>query len=203
MLFRSESLARFKQNEKFLFPLPFIKNFEKNGLIVDFDLKTIMYAAKFIKELNELKLIDDDFKLSVNLSSFTIDTLNYGEITKILNKYKINYEQILFEITERTTTEDKTFKEKLAKFNSFGLNLSMDDFSVGNSSLHLFYDINSVMILGRVTSGVGGDLILENARKIVELENPVFAESLEINLPNEQTRRVGQSIAAASLPVII
>lgn len=68
---------------------------------------------------------------------------------------------------------------------------------------HLFYDINSVMILGRVTSGVGGDLILENARKIVELENPVFAESLEINLPNEQTRRVGQSIAAASLPVII
>ncbi|MDD2260523.1 MAG: hypothetical protein PHO87_05965 [Acholeplasmataceae bacterium] len=54
-----------------------------------------------------------------------------------------------------------------------------------------------------MTSGVGGDLILENARKIVELENPVFAESLEINLPNEQTRRVGQSIAAASLPVII
>lgn len=67
---------------------------------------------------------------------------------------------------------------------------------------HLFYDINSVLILGRVTSGIGGDLILEYARKVVKEENPTFAESLEIELPNEQTRRVGQSIAAASLPLV-
>lgn len=138
----AESLARFKENEKFLFPLPFIKNFESNGLIVDFDLKTILYAAKFISELNELKLIDDDFQLSVNLSPLTIEILNYREIINILNKYNVNYKQILFEITERKTTEDETFKQKLLKFNSYGLNLSMDDFSVGNSSLHLFYDVD-------------------------------------------------------------
>ena len=65
-----------------------------------------------------------------------------------------------------------------------------------------FYDIKHVLILGRCTSGRGGDLILEGAKDVLRSEFPELAERIHIQLPDEKSRRVGQSIAAASLPVV-
>lgn len=65
-----------------------------------------------------------------------------------------------------------------------------------------FYAIKHVLLLGRVTSGEGGNLLLEKAREVLRRESPALAERLRIHLPDEATRRVGQSIAAASLPRI-
>ncbi len=65
-----------------------------------------------------------------------------------------------------------------------------------------FYDMKHVLILGRCTSGRGGTLILEGARAVMEAEFPALAARLSIQLPDEKSRRVGQSIAAASLPEI-
>lgn len=63
-----------------------------------------------------------------------------------------------------------------------------------------FYDIRHLMVLGRVMSGKGGELILENCQKILAEEYPELAQKVQVTLPDEQTRRVGQSVAAASLP---
>jgi predicted NBD/HSP70 family sugar kinase len=63
-----------------------------------------------------------------------------------------------------------------------------------------FYEIEFVLILGRCTSGKGGTIILEFAKRVLEEEFPVLAETIKIQLPEEKSRRVGQSIAAASLP---
>lgn len=63
-----------------------------------------------------------------------------------------------------------------------------------------FYDIKHILILGRVTSGQGGETILKYTKALLEQEYPHLAKQLHINLPDEQSRRVGQSIAAASLP---
>ena len=63
-----------------------------------------------------------------------------------------------------------------------------------------FYDLKHVLILGRVTSGRGGSLILEGARAVIAGEFPELAARVNIQLPDEKSRRVGQSIAAASLP---
>jgi len=65
-----------------------------------------------------------------------------------------------------------------------------------------FYDIKHVLILGRCTSGRGGDLLIEGAKKVFEAEFPELLEKIELHLPDEKIRRVGQSVAAASLPVI-
>ncbi len=65
-----------------------------------------------------------------------------------------------------------------------------------------FYDLRHVLILGRCTSGRGGDLILDGANAVLESEFPEIAENVNIQLPDEKSRRVGQSIAAASLPAI-
>jgi hypothetical protein len=62
----------------------------------------------------------------------------------------------------------------------------------------LFYDINHLIILGRVTSGKGGDILMARAQKILDEEYPNLG--VKISMPNEKMRRVGQSIAAASLP---
>jgi predicted NBD/HSP70 family sugar kinase len=65
-----------------------------------------------------------------------------------------------------------------------------------------FYDIKHVLILGRCTSGRGGDMLLEGAHKVLEAEFPEIAKQIHVQLPDEKSRRVGQSIAAASLPAL-
>jgi predicted NBD/HSP70 family sugar kinase len=65
-----------------------------------------------------------------------------------------------------------------------------------------FYDIKHVLLLGRCTSGLGGKLILDKARAVLQTEFPELADCIQVQLPDERSRRVGQSIAAASLPKI-
>jgi predicted NBD/HSP70 family sugar kinase len=65
-----------------------------------------------------------------------------------------------------------------------------------------FYDMRHVLILGRCTSGSGGNLLLEGIRKVFETEFLEMLDKFELHLPDEKTRRVGQSVAAASLPAL-
>ena len=65
-----------------------------------------------------------------------------------------------------------------------------------------FYDIKHVLIMGRVTSGEGGALILERAQEVLDTEFPELAKKIQLHIPDENSRRVGQSVAAASLPEI-
>ena len=65
-----------------------------------------------------------------------------------------------------------------------------------------FYDLRHVLVLGRCTSGIGGKIILDGAVDILRKEFPDLADRIKIQLPDEKSRRVGQAIAAASLPVI-
>ncbi len=65
---------------------------------------------------------------------------------------------------------------------------------------HSFYGFKHVLLLGRVMSGRGGDIILETAKRVLDDEYPEIAGGLNVSLPDEKSRRVGQSVAAASLP---
>ena len=63
-----------------------------------------------------------------------------------------------------------------------------------------FYELHHLIVLGRVMSGKGGNRILERCQEILAAEYPQLAASVRVMLPDEKTRRVGQSVAAASLP---
>jgi predicted NBD/HSP70 family sugar kinase len=65
-----------------------------------------------------------------------------------------------------------------------------------------FYELQHVLVLGRVTSGPGGEILVERAQAVLAAEFPELAQRLAVGLPDEQSRRVGQAIAAASLPRI-
>ena len=62
------------------------------------------------------------------------------------------------------------------------------------------YGFRYVLLLGRVMSGKGGDLLLETCQKVLNDEYPEAAAGFKLTLPDEKFRRVGQSMAAASLP---
>jgi predicted NBD/HSP70 family sugar kinase len=65
-----------------------------------------------------------------------------------------------------------------------------------------FYDFDHMLILGRVTTGKGGDIVIARAREVLQTEFPDLATTIQLHVPDEKSRRVGQAVAAASLPEI-
>jgi predicted NBD/HSP70 family sugar kinase len=63
-----------------------------------------------------------------------------------------------------------------------------------------YYEIDHVLTLGRVTSGQGGQVMREWAERVLKVEFPQLSERITIHLPDDYSRRVGQAVAAASLP---
>ena len=63
-----------------------------------------------------------------------------------------------------------------------------------------FYDFDDLLILGRVTSGRGGEILLSTAKEVLKNDFPEVAERIALHVPDEKSRRVGQAVAAASLP---
>lgn len=61
-----------------------------------------------------------------------------------------------------------------------------------------FYDLDRILVMGGVTGGPGGDLILEQARAVLAHDYPAL--SFALSFPDEKVRALGQSVAAASLP---
>ncbi len=62
-----------------------------------------------------------------------------------------------------------------------------------------FYEFENVLILGRVMTGKGGDLILDGAKEVLQIEFPELAKRVRFHTPDEKEKRHGQAMAAASL----
>ena len=65
---------------------------------------------------------------------------------------------------------------------------------------HDMYHFRHVLLLGRVMSGRGGELVIEECGRVLRDEYSELADMIHLALPDEKFRRVGQSAAAASLP---
>jgi predicted NBD/HSP70 family sugar kinase len=74
----------------------------------------------------------------------------------------------------------------------------------GYAIAHLadFYDLENILILGRVTSGPGGEVIIAGAKEVLKMEFPELAEKIAFHIPDEKQKRHGQAVAAASLPAL-
>jgi len=65
-----------------------------------------------------------------------------------------------------------------------------------------FYEFRHLLLLGRVTSGEGGAVILNRTTAVLQAEFPALAARLQLHMPDEKSKRHGQAIAAASLPAL-
>jgi predicted NBD/HSP70 family sugar kinase len=72
----------------------------------------------------------------------------------------------------------------------------------GVAHLARFYDCDHVLVLGRVMSGEGGTVILENARAVLRAEFAELSQRIRFHTPDETSKRHGQAVAAASLPCL-
>jgi predicted NBD/HSP70 family sugar kinase len=64
------------------------------------------------------------------------------------------------------------------------------------------YALKNVLVLGRVTSGEGGEVILSAAATVLSEEFPALAGQVRLRTPDEAGKRHGQATAAASLPAL-
>jgi predicted NBD/HSP70 family sugar kinase len=65
-----------------------------------------------------------------------------------------------------------------------------------------FYELKNILLLGRVMTGTGGQIIVEKAQNVVEAEFPDLNERIRLVTPGEKEKRLGQAVAAASLPCL-
>jgi predicted NBD/HSP70 family sugar kinase len=56
-----------------------------------------------------------------------------------------------------------------------------------------FYDLRVLLILGRVTSGEGGEIIIAKASEVLRAEFPELAERIALRTPDEKDKRHGQA----------
>lgn len=63
-----------------------------------------------------------------------------------------------------------------------------------------FYNIRHMLLLGRVLTGKGGEIIIAKAEEVLRDEFPGLAKKISLSTPDEKMKRHGQAIAAASLP---
>ena len=110
-------------------------------------------------------------------------------------------------LAERLTPAEKL--KEVQKLAEQGVSYAQDIFkSIGVYLGHtlclyeMLYDIRNLIVLGRVASGVGGDLIVAECQRVLSEEYPELSQKLRVMLPDENFRRVGQSMAAASLPEV-
>jgi predicted NBD/HSP70 family sugar kinase len=73
-------------------------------------------------------------------------------------------------------------------------------FGYGLAHFADFYDFKNILVLGRVTTGRGGDVILRCAKEVLRAEFPDLAGRIAFHVPDEKDKRHGQAVAAASLP---
>ena len=66
----------------------------------------------------------------------------------------------------------------------------------------LFLDIEHVYLIGRLVSGKGGEVFLQECQRVLNEDYPAHAAKMTLWLPDENDRRVSQSVAAASLPIV-
>ena len=64
-----------------------------------------------------------------------------------------------------------------------------------------FYELQNLLFLGRVSSGEGGEIIMEEAKKVIAREFPEYAH-IQFRVPDEKFKRHGQAVVAASLPAL-
>ena len=137
-LYGAEALVRWQRPDgSFIYPDKFIPVFEKNGNITEVDYYVYREVFRYIRERLDLGL--PTFPISMNVSRVHLRSnkiISY--IKSLLEEYRVPPELVEFELTENIYMNDFSKADEFVKAcRDLGIQVSMDDFGSGYSSLNL------------------------------------------------------------------
>ncbi len=133
-----EALARWSNNKYgMIYPDEFVPILEYNKKIYKLDMVVAKKSVIALKKWRSLGIVDDDFVISFNFSMLTWARDEIVEFIEMLHvKYEIPYNKMEIEVTETVFGEsDKVIYDKIVYVSNLGVKISLDDFSVGHSSI--------------------------------------------------------------------
>jgi diguanylate cyclase (GGDEF)-like protein/PAS domain S-box-containing protein len=134
---KAEALVRWQHPVRgFINPAEFVPLAEETGMIVEIGDWVFRQAAQQVKRVRELH--DPHFQVSLNKSpvQFRKESTLYTTWIDYLRELNLSGDSIVIEITERLLTDaGPLIDEKLNAFHTAGIQLSLDDFGTGSSSI--------------------------------------------------------------------
>jgi diguanylate cyclase (GGDEF)-like protein/PAS domain S-box-containing protein len=152
-------------------PDDFIHVAEENGMIVSLGEWVLESTVRQIVEWRKQKLIDCDFKFSVNISAKQLEFEGFvDKVEEIFKTYSFDSKCLIFEITESLLLpSDDVTQDSLERLSKLGITFAIDDFGKGYSSLAVMQTAPVSQL--KIDKGFVEDLVWEdNAEDQAALE---------------------------------
>lgn len=198
-LYGGEALVRWiKEDGNMVYPSDFVPVFERNGFIEQLDMFMLESACKLIRE--QLDAEEPVYPISVNQSRMLLNDPAYiNKITEMLDRYQIPKGYIELEITETVLfTERDKMISILNELKEVEVQLSMDDFGSGYSSLNLLKDFPfDVLKIDKefFSESITSESSVWILRKIIEMAEGlgirVICEGVETKEQVEMLQKIG------------
>lgn len=195
----AEALVRWEHPEKGLIsPTVFIPVFEKNGLVMKMDYFVWEEVCKFLRA--ELDAEHQVVPISVNVSRMNLYSPNLCKnIIALIEQYRLDPSLLKLEITESAYTDNPNqLLSAISSFQRYGLQIYMDDFGSGYSSLNMLKNVPvDILKIDREfineldESARAGSVLNSVVRMAKWLEMDVVAEGVETKAQLEFLRSVG------------
>ncbi|MBQ7765460.1 MAG: GGDEF domain-containing protein [Lachnospiraceae bacterium] len=196
----AEALVRWiKKDGSMVYPSDFIPLFESNGFIEKLDFHMLEMLCKRIHDI-ETEGIYKIVPISVNQSRILINNPDYiKNVEKVISRYETNVKNLEIEITETVFFDEKSkMIEVVNQLKALGLNLAMDDFGSGYSSLNILRDIPfDILKIDRefVSESVASQSSIIIMQKIIEMAQglniKVICEGVETKEQIDTLRELG------------
>ena len=196
----AEALVRWiKDDGSMVYPSDFIPIFETNGFIEKLDFHMLELLCKRIRTIEE----EGTYRIvpiSVNQSRILINNPDYVKnVEKVISRYNTKVEHLEIEITETVFFDEKNkMIEVVKQLKELGLNLAMDDFGSGYSSLNILRDIPfDILKIDRefVSESVASKSSIVIMEKIIEMAKGlnirVICEGVETKEQVDTLRKLG------------
>ena len=195
----AEALTRWQKTEdQVMYPNDFIPVFEKNGFITQVDFYVLEVVCKVLNE--RIREHQTFVNISINQSRYLLQDEHYVEkINHILECYNIPPELMEFELTESMFFEDSEMMIKIMhRLKQLGLNVSIDDFGSGYSSLNVLKDVPADVIkmdkefLNATDGNLESEVIIRKTVEMAkELHKKVVCEGVETKEQADFLKQIG------------
>jgi EAL domain-containing protein (putative c-di-GMP-specific phosphodiesterase class I) len=183
----AEALTRWQKPDKgFMFPDDFIPVFEQNGFITQVDFYVLEVVCKTLRE--RIREHQPNVNISINQSRYLLHDEQYiSKIEHMMDRYNVPPELLEFELTESLFFEDsKAMIDIMHQLKQLNLQVSIDDFGSGYSSLNVLKDVPADVIkldkefLNEKESSKESEIIIQKTVEMAkELNKRVICEGVE------------------------